>query len=408
MKLPALAALLCLSGPAAAQDWTQFRGPDGQGHSKVEKLPLKWSDTGPGIAWKTPIEGLGWSSPVVSGERLWLTTATAEGRSLHAVCLDLKTGKPLRDVEVFKLEAPGKVHKKNSHASPTPILDGNRVYVHFGPHGTACLSDDGKVLWKQKLPYDPVHGPGGSPALIGELLIYSADGSDTQNVIALDRKTGALRWKVPRPANAGPKKFAFSTPLLVEVGAARQVLSAGAEAVTAHDPATGRILWWCRYPGGYSVIPRPVFGHGLVFLSSGYDKPVFYAIRVDGKGDVTDTHVAWRLDRNAPHSPSPLLVGDELYIVDDRGIATCLDAKTGKQHWQERIGGNHSASPFHAAGRIYFQDEDGVTTVIKADLKFEKLAQNTVKGRTLASPVPLEGALLLRTDTQLLRIDAEK
>lgn len=408
MKASVLAALLALSGPASAQDWPQFRGPDGQGRSKAVKVPLKWGDTAPNLAWKTPVEGLGWSSPVVSGDRVWLTTATAEGRSLRAVCLDLATGKPLRDVEVFKLDAPGKGHKKNSHASPTPVLDGTRVYVHFGPHGTACLSDQGAVLWKQRLPYEPVHGPGGSPMLLGELLIYSADGGDTQNVYALDRKTGAVRWKVPRPANAAQKKFAFSTPMVVELGAARQVVSPGADAVTAHDPATGRILWWFRYPGGYSVIPRPAFGHGLVFLSSGYDKPSLYAIRVDGRGDVTDTHLAWRLDRSAPHSPSPLLVGDELYIVDDRGIATCLDAKTGKQHWQERVGGNHSASPFHAAGRVYFQDEDGVTTVVKADTKFEKLAQNTIKGRTYASPVPLEGALLLRTDTQLLRFDVEK
>lgn len=398
--IPALLLLL-------AQDWPQFRGPDGQGHSDVKTLPLAWSETSANVAWRTPVEGLGWSSPVVGGGKIWLTTAVG-GTSLRVVCLDLATGKQAHAIEVFKLPSAPAIHKKNSHASPTPILDGDRVYVHFGPHGTACISTDGKILWKQEIQYSPVHGPGGSPALVGELLIFSCDGSDVQQVVALDRKTGAIRWKTPREPLPIQKKFAFATPLAIEVGGKTQVVLPAAGAVTSYDPGTGKPVWTARYGTGYSVIPRPVHGHGLVFVSSSFDTPSLLAVRPDGKGDVTDTHVAWKLERGAPHSPSPLLVGDELYVVSDRGIATCLDAKTGRLHWQERLGGDFSASPLHAAGRIYFQDENGVTTVVKPGTAFEKLGRNELKGRTYASPVPVEGALLLRVESQLLRITAEK
>lgn len=398
----ALAALLALP-----QEWPQFRGPDGQGHSTVKALPLKWSDTSANVSWKVPIEGLGWSSPVLADGKIWLTTATEGGRSLRTVCVDAKTGRELLNVEVFKLDVPGRIHAKNSHASPTPVLDKDRVYVHFGPNGTACLSTEGKVLWKQVLKYEPVHGPGGSPALHGDLLIVNCDGGDTQAMVALDARTGALRWKAAREPNTYFKKFAFCTPLVIDVKGAPQVVSPAASGVSAYEPATGRPLWHVKYVGGYSVVPRPVYGHGLVFIGSGFDKPTLLAIRADGTGDVTDTHVAWRLESGAPLNPSPLLVDDELYVVSDSGIATCLDAKSGKVHWRERLGGNFSASPLHAAGRIYYLDEDGGTTVVKPGKTFAKLARNEIKGRTFASPLPIEGTLFLRTNTHLLRIEAE-
>ncbi|HEX7898747.1 MAG TPA: PQQ-binding-like beta-propeller repeat protein [Planctomycetota bacterium] len=382
------------------QEWPQFRGPDGQGHAEVKTLPLKWSETS--AAWKTPIPGLGWSSPVVADGQVWITTATDDGKSLRAVCVDATSGKLLKDVEVFKLPAAGRVHQKNSHASPTPILEDGLVYVHFGPHGTACLRTDGTVVWKQQIKYGPVHGPGGSPVLWKDLLVFSCDGGDVQFVIALDKKTGTQKWRTSRPPNDYAKKFAFSTPLVVD-GLA---ISPGASAVTAYE-ANGKPVWTVRYAEGYSVVPRPVFGHGLIFIATGYDKPTLIAVRADGKGDVTDTHVAWKLERGAPHNPSPLLIGDELYIVSDNGVAACLDAKTGKEHWRERLGGNYSASPLHAAGRIYFQDENGLTTVVKPGRAFEKLASNQLPGRTLASPAAIEGALFLRTDKQLYRINAE-
>jgi outer membrane protein assembly factor BamB len=390
-----------------AQEWPQFRGPEGQGLSKAGSVPLKWSESSENVKWKLPIEGLGWSSPVILEKQLWLTTATEGGKSLRAICVDPALGKILHNVEVFRVETPGPSHKKNSYASPTPILDRDRVYVHFGSNGTACLASDGKIVWKQVLKYNPVHGSGSSPALVGDLLIISCDGVADPFLIALDRKTGAQRWKMLREPSNEPKKFAFCTPLPIEVGKSIQVVSPYAGCVTSYDPGTGRPIWNVKYPGGYSIVPRPVYGHGMVFLSTGFDRPTVLAIKADGRGDVSDTHVAWKLEKGAPLDPSPLLVGDELYLVSDQGLASCVDAKTGKVHWQERIGGAFSASPLYAAGNVYFLSEDGVTTVVRADKTFTALAKNELKGRTFASPVPIEGALFLRSETQLLRIESE-
>lgn len=407
MTNTAMLVLFTLAPCPIAQDWPQFRGPDGQGHSTVKSLPLKWSNSSANIKWKVPIKGLGWSSPVTAEGRIWLTTATKSGTSLRAICLDEKTGKEIHNVEVFRRLVAGRIHKKNSHASPTPILDGDRVYVHFGTYGTACLSSKGDVLWKRTLRYKHAHGPGGSPALHEDVLVISCDGTDVQFVVGLDPKTGKTLWKTPRIDNDSSKEFAFSTPLVIDVKKRTQVVSAGAGAVSSYDLKSGREIWHVKYPNGYSVVTRPVTGHGLVFVSSGWDRPALLAIRPDGAGDVTRTHVEWKLTRGAPLSTSPLLVGDELYLVSDAGNARCVDARTGKLHWSERLRGKFSASPIHAAGRIYFQDERGTTTVIKPDKKFTRLARNRVSGRTLASLTPVEGALLLRTDKRLMRIESE-
>lgn len=399
--------LLLLPLVVQAQDWPQFRGPEGQGLSKVTAAPIKWSDSSPNVKWKVAIDGKGWSSPVILDKHLWMTTATDGGKSLRAVCVDAEAGKILHNVEVFKLDSPGPIHQKNSHASPTPVLDKDRVYVHFGTTGTACLSAEGKILWKQTLKYVPVHGGGSSPALVGENLILSCDGAESPFLISLDRKTGQQRWRAAREPNPDPKKFSFCTPLPIEVGKTIQVVSPFAGGVTSYDPATGRPIWYVRYVNGYSVVPRPVYGHGMVFMSTGFDTPTILAIKADGKGDVTETHVAWKLDKGAPRNSSPLLVGDELYIVSDQGIATCIEAKTGKVHWQERIGGNFSASPVFVAGNLYFLSEEGVTTVVKPGTTFTSVAKNELKAKTFASPAPIEGAMFFRTEKELLRIEAE-
>ena len=283
-------------------------------------------------------------------------------------------------------------------------MSGRRLYAHFGHLGTACLDLGGKVIWQQtELRYSPVHGNGGSPILVDDLLIFSIDGTDKQCVVALDAADGKVKWQTDRKSQA-VKKFSFHTPLLIEVDGRRQVVSAGSDVAAAYDPKTGDEIWRVRYEG-YSVIPRPVYGHGLLFLVTGYERSSLIAVRADGKGDVTDTHVAWRMTKDAPHTPSPLLVGDELYVVSDGGIASCLDAKTGHLHWSQRLGGAFSASPLAADGKVYFQNEAGVGCVVKAGTKYELLAKNDLTERTLASYAAADRALFIRTAQHLYRIE---
>lgn len=403
-------AVFLITSLALADNWPEFRGPTGQGLVFSGDLPVEWSTT-KNVAWKQPIPGKAWSSPIVFDGRIYLTTAVPSGagktpdQSLRALCLDAVTGKTLWNQEVFKENgstAP-RIHTKNSHASPTPLCDGERIYVHFGHMGTACLDLKGKALWRNNnLKYSPVHGNGGSPILVGKRLVFSVDGSDQQFIVALDKLTGKELWKMDRRSEA-VKKFAFGTPLLITVGGREQIVSPASDVVCGYEPETGKEIWRVRYEG-YSIIPRPVFAHGLVFFSTGYESPQLLAVRPDGEGDVTETHVAWRLKNNAPHSPSPLVVGDEIYVISDNGIATCLDAKTGKVHWRERIGGNYSASPLHANGKVYFQDEEGVGTVVKAGQQFERLAKNSLDEPTLASYAAADGALFIRTAKHLYRI----
>jgi outer membrane protein assembly factor BamB len=396
----ALPLLLYGAGvPLAAEDWPQFRGPDGQGHSGERALPLTWSEN-ENVRWKVPIPGLGWSSPAILGDRIWVTTATEEGRSLQAICLDRGTGKQKLTVDVFHSEGEERINNKNSYASPTPVLDGEFVYLHFGPYGTACIRNSGEIVWRTRLKYYPQHGPGGSPVVFEDLLIVSCDGMDTQYVAALDTRTGKIRWKTPRTGHQ-----AYVTPLVIEAGGRTQLIAPGAFRATAYDPRTGKEIWWVRYGQGFSNVPRPVYGAGLVFICSGFFEPVLLAIRPDGQKDITDSHVAWTLRRGAPLTPSPLIVGDNLYIVSDNGIATCLDAKTGATHWRERLGGNFSASPVYADGRIYFLSGDGEATVIAPGERFEKLATNRLEGRTLASIAVSGGALFIRTDKNLYRLE---
>jgi len=399
--------------PVDAGDWTQFRGPGGEGHSDAKGLPTEWSEQ-KNVVWKVPLPGSGWSSPVLAAGKLYLTAAIAEGgktgasvdRRLHVFCLDAKTGKTIWDRDVFEQEgrkAPN-IHKKNSHASPTPVIEGDRIYVHFGHQGTACLDTGGQVLWRNReIVYSPVHGGGGSPVIAGDKLIFTCDGKEKPFVAALSKEDGTLAWKFMRDTGA-KKKFSFATPLVIEVGGKLQVIAPGSGGVSALDPDSGQQIWFADYGEGYSVIPRPVYGHGMVFVSSGYDRPVAMAIRSDGKGDVTKTHIVWETDRRAPNTPSMLLVGDELYMTSDGGVTTCLDAKSGDEYWSERTGGGMSASPVYAEGRIYLQDEEGLGTVLEAGTEFEELARNRLDGRTLASYALDDGAIYIRSETHLYRI----
>jgi len=409
--VPALAvALTCLAGPAPGGEWPQFRGPAADGHAPGP-LPIAWSESD-NVVWKTPLAGLGWSSPVIRGDRVYLTTATeteGDGRSLRLVCLDARTGAVAWDRELFTQDGPVRIHPKNSHASPTPLVTGDRIVAHFGPHGTACVSPAGDVLWKRTLAYAPQHGNGGSPALAGDVLVICCDGSDEQFVVGLDLGSGDIRWRTERDTDP-VKGFSFATPLVTTVAGAQQAICPGSDAVFAYEPATGREIWRVDYPGGYSVIPRPVHAAGLVFVGSGYDKPVLYAIDPTGRGNVTATHVRWKLDRGAPHTPSVLVVGDDLYCVSDNGVATCLDATTGAEVWRERLGGNFSASPLHAGGIVYFQNESGEAILVKAVRTFTEVARNRIGdgARSFASYAVDGSAIVLRTESAVYRIETAR
>ena len=396
------AFLLLAVPPAAAEDWPQFRGPTGQGVSTESELPVEWSESR-NVRWKVEVPGAGWSSPVVAGDRVWLTTAVVDrnGTSLRALAFDTVSGRRVVDAEVFHLPRRNLLNPKNSHASPTPIVEGDRVYVHFGADGTAALTSSGEVVWRKRFSYESQHGNGGSPTLYKDLLILSCDGSDVAFVVALDKRTGAEQWRTRRRA---PFDQAYSTPLVIRVGERDQLVSVGAYRAVAYDPDTGKELWRVGYADGFSNVPRPVFANGLVYIATGFQEPSLIAVRPDGTGDVTRTHVAWTLRRSAPHTPSPIAVGEELYVVNDMGIATCLDGRSGETLWRERLGGNYSASPVFADGRIYFLSEEGVATVLAPGRTFRKLATNQIDGATLASMAIADKSIFIRTDAALYRI----
>jgi outer membrane protein assembly factor BamB len=409
-RFHALALGLMLAGTCTGNDWPQFRGPSGDGISTATNVPIEWS-AGENIMWKTAIPGNGWSSPILVGGRLYVTTAT-EGAdsgnvSLRAVCLDAADGQIIWNVEVLrpKPEAARQVHTKNSRASATPVIADDRLYVHFGHMGTAALDLAGNIVWQQQsVTYPPVHGNGGSPVLAGDVLVFSCDAASDPFVVALDRNDGEVRWRTPRNTPAG-KKFSFSTPLVIEVDGDEQVISAGSGFVGAYDPQDGREIWRVRYGEGYSVVPRPVFAHDTLFVSSGFNRPRVLAI--DPKGaerDATESHVLWTHERGAPLTPSMIVMGDELYMVADNGVATCLDIRTRRPHWTERLAGDFSASPVWAEGRVYFVNEEGTTYVVKADKEYELLATNELGARALASPAVGDGALYLRTESHLWRV----
>jgi outer membrane protein assembly factor BamB len=394
---------LFLAAGVGAADWPEFRGPTGQGHASEEGLPLEWGE-GRNIAWKIPVPGRGWSSPVVAGGRVWLTTAVddSNGVSLRALAYDVETGGELVDAEVFRIADADLLNLKNSHASPTPIVDGDRVYVHFGAEGTAALATSGEILWTTRFPYISQHGNGGSPALYGDLLVINCDGFDQSFVVAVDTETGETRWKVDRHR---PFSQAYSTPLVIRVGGQDQIVSVGAFQTVALDPGSGNEIWRVIYTDeGFSTVPRPVYGHGLVYVLTGFNQPSLLAIRADGSGDVSRTHVEWSSAQSIPLTPSALVVGDDLYIVSDLGVVSRLDAPSGALHWRARVPGNYSASPLYADGRIYFLSEEGLTTVIAPGEEFRVLATNSVEGSTLASMAVSDGSIFLRSESHLYRI----
>lgn len=430
-----LVGLGLIAAEAAAQNWPQFRGPDQDGTSAVKAVPQRWSER-ENIRWRTELPGKGWSSPVVWDGRVWVTAAVEElpkddaekaellagedPRSLRvrqaakrialkAMAVDLTAGEVLREVEVFTVEKPDAIHTLNSYASPTPVVEEGRLYVDFGNFGTAAIdTGSGAVLWRRQLPSKHSVGPGSSPFLLKRLLVLVRDGVDTQYVAALDKASGETVWKKDRPpmdAPDGERKKAFSTPILIEHEGRKQLVIPGAQWIVSYVPETGEELWRVHHGNGFSLVPRPLYGCGLVYVCTGFPKPQLWAVRPDGTGDVTKTHVVWMATKRIPTKPSPVLVGNQLYVIEDTGgILTCLAANTGEVLWAERLGGNYTASPAVAAGKILLCSQEGDCYLIRAGGAFEVLATNRLEGQILASPVPLEGGWLVRTEAALYRV----
>ncbi|MCP4858138.1 MAG: PQQ-like beta-propeller repeat protein [Fuerstiella sp.] len=403
--------ILSVETLAGEQSWWQFRGPGGNGHTTATKLPIEW-DESRNVAWKTDIHDRGWSSPVIWRNQIWMTTATRDGHRVFAVCIDKDTGRILHDLHIFDVENPMRITDENTYATPTPVIEDGHVFVHFGTYGTACLDTaTGQNIWTRRdlnCDHEAGAGPASSPTLIDGNLVIHVDGRDVQYIVALAGSTGETVWKTKRSIDFTDipvhHRKAFCMPSVIPRGDGRQLVSPGGRAVYSYD-LKGRELWRVQHRG-FSVAPRPVYGHNLVFAIIDRDNPELWAIRPDGDGDVTDTHIAWKEFKSMPQRCSPMLVGDLLYLVNREGIASCLQAKTGELVWRERLNGRYSASPIYAQNRIYLFNEDATTTIIRPGRELNIVATNAIaKQRLLATPAVDGNALIIRTENHLYRIE---
>jgi outer membrane protein assembly factor BamB len=394
----------------AGENWPCFRGPTADGQSDSIGLPTTWTET-ENIVWKAEIPGRGWSSPVIWGKQVWLTTATEDGKQLSALCLDRETGKVIYDLPMFTVETSQVMHKFNSYASPTPVIEEGRVYLSWGAYGIACVdTTTGETLWvRRDLLCEHYRGPGASPILHGDLLIQHYDGFDYQYCVAVNKTTGKTVWKTDRPTDFGTDngdmKKAYATPIVITVNGREQLISPTSKGTFGYDVKTGEEIWRVTFEQ-FSTPARPLYHNGNLIFSTGFSKGVLVSVRADGQGDVTSTHFNWKVDKAMPSKPSPLLVDGLVYTVQDQGVATCLDEKTGEEVWTARLGGNYSASPVAGDGKLYFLSEEGKITVVKPGRKYEMLAENTLPDGFMASPAIAGKSLYLRTRKALYRVEA--
>jgi outer membrane protein assembly factor BamB len=407
-----LFAVLLAFMPLRAQNdvnsWTGYRGPLDNGYSQAQNVPIHWNDS-TNVVWKVPIPGRGWSSPVVLNGKVWLTTATPDGKELSVIAVNCKTGKILYNIKVFEVSTTQDTHPLNSFASPTPAIEPGRVYAHFGTYGTVCLdSESGKIIW-QRTDIHCEHGvgPGSSPLLYKDLLILTMDGMDAQYLEALNKYTGKTVWKKLRMASFGdltPDYFkSFSTPVISRVENRDQLISFGANVLMALDPLTGELIWKVRY-SGYSASAMPVIGNGMVFINTGFGESWLMAIRLGGSGDMTDKSIVWSSKKNMTARSSPLYIDGLLYMVNTAGQAKCLDAMTGEEIWTQRVGLETSASPVYAGGNIYTCDQEGLTTIFAPGRKFNKVAENSLPDGCMASMALVEGGIYIRTKSKLYKV----
>lgn len=431
-----LSSLCSISAPHAFCDeidaqWPQWRGPSAQGIATATQIPTHWSDT-TNIRWKVKTVGRGYSSPVITGNQIWLTTAietaaSAEAAALRlksntgdqpltlldqaelkALCYERESGKLLHEVSLLTVKDPQWVHKLNSYASPTPFLEGSKLYCHFGSYGTICL-DIGtqKIDWvNTELSVMHENGPGGSPVVIENCVVFHMDGSDKQFIVALDKTTGKVAWKTDRSGemHANPQlKKSYGTPVIVTINGKEQIVSAASNWLYSYNPSNGSELWKVPYGQlGFSLTPRPVVGNGHIYCVTGFGKGQILAIKY---ADVPSPEVSWRFARGTPTMPSPLLVDQHLYFISDNGVFTCLDAMTGEEKYRERLSGNFSSSLWYAAGKLFISNREGITYVLQPGDTFSLLAKNELPDAIFATPAAVGKSIYLRTEDHLYCIE---
>ncbi|MCG9126049.1 PQQ-binding-like beta-propeller repeat protein [Candidatus Poribacteria bacterium] len=409
--------------------WNQFRGPNGDGKALATKIPIEFSET-ENVRWKIPIHDQGYSSPVVWGNQIWVTTAREDGKELFAICVDLMSGNIIHDLKVFDVTEPQIEHPGlNSHASPTPIVEEGRVYVHYGTYGTACLdTQTGDILWERRnLNCDHRVRPASSPIIDENRLFLTFDGVDVQFIAALNKNNGDTLWLKHRNVDSNfedvlkakgikdtektkkekpnDNRKSYATPTIITYQGKKQLISPAAEVTISYDPATGDELWRVRHEGwGWNVACRPIFSHDRVYFTTGIEK-LLLAVDPSGTGDVSDTHVVWKIRKGAPEIPSPLIIDDLIFMINEGGIVLCVEAESGNLVWRNRIGGKYWASPLYVDGNIYFFNTDGRVTVIPADREFKILSRNEFSDGFIASGAVADNALILRSETHLYCIE---
>ena len=402
--------------------WPEFRGPNANGIIDGQKrgLPISWSEE-KNVAWKTKIEGKAWSSPVIWEDQIWLTNSSANGKSMDAICINTSDGKIAYNLNLFKNETVEPLgNNVNSYGSPSPVIEEGMVYIHFGSYGTAAINTtNGKESWRRTdLKCRHFRGPGSSPILYKDLLILTMDGIDYQYIIALDKKTGATKWKTERSTKwddvepngkirgDGDLRKAYTTPTFTKVSGKIIMISPGAKSCFAYDPSTGKELWNITY-SGYSNASRTVLYKDNAIINSGYGKPHLISVKIDpkAKGDISKSHINWDIFKRVPKRSSPIIVGDQLYMTTDEGILSCLDVKTGESIWSDRIPGHYSASPIYADGYLYFLSEMGDCYVITPGKELNLVSKNKLESGFMASPAVSGKAIFARSKTHLYRIE---
>lgn len=404
-----LLVITCISSAICAQEnWTHLRGTNMDAHSQSQHPPVSWTDDQ--IMWKTEIEGQGFSSPVIFGKQIWLSSATNSGDSLFALCVDLDSGKLLQKIDLFQPKEIQHIHPTNSYASSTPAIEDGFVYLHYGTYGTACVDTKTfQVVWtRTDINCEHMQGAGSSVLIYKDFLFLHVEGTDFQFVYALNKHTGETVWKAERPQEyykdiQPVSRKAYGTPYVITVDGKDQLISCGSQVCQSFDPMTGKENWRFFY-GEDSNVNLPLFYDGILYINSGWvlsqGTPYFarmFAVNLALTGDITSTGLLWKAEKNIPQISTPVLVDSLMYMVEERGTMSCMKARTGDFVWTEPMKSQFNASPVYAAGNLYFADLKGKIYVVKASDKFELLAQNQLEGMIKATPAIVNDKLIVRT-----------